>query len=166
MKVSLVALSIPVLAFAAGVGGTKIPNGTAVQVTVSENVSSKTAQEGAAVECKAADDVRLGEILVVQKDAPGKCRVISVEKEAGGGRGGMVEVQVDFVQGVDKNYLKVEDAKLTAENGQSKNPVHLTPAGLFKKGKPAVISKGQTASGYLVGGQEVQVANQSASAVQ
>lgn len=129
-----------------------VPDGTEVKVTVTEQISGKTAAEGDPLSLKVAEDVLINGKVVIAKDTIAKGIVTEAKKSGRMGKGGSLSIRVESTQLVDGQKVKLRAAKGGDGNDKTGTTVALTvlfgPIGLLKKGKDAVIKAGTVISAF------------------
>jgi hypothetical protein len=130
-----------------------LADGTPVVLRVLETVSSSDAWVGKQIAFEVADDVKLGETVVIAKGSPAFGAVTRVKMTEMMGESGALEFSLDYVRMVNG-----EEAKLSANAGgdaRSREGAVLTaaiivsPAFLFIYGKDKTIHKGSTITAYI-----------------
>ncbi len=123
-----------------------LARGTAVPLVIGSDVNSKTAEVGDKISLNLAEDLKVGDVVVVKKGAPAVATVTEVDKKGRGGVPGEVAFQVDSFQ-AGNTVVKLSGS--AAKEGQDKvgKAIGLMfvpgiPAGLFVHGKDAEIKQG------------------------
>lgn len=138
---------LPVCAFAqqntpapAAAGTVIVPESTRIPVSVTDKVSSATAQVGDIINIVAAEDVVINGYIVVAKGAGGQAEIASVERAHGNGGSGNLGIKMDWISAVDgeKIQLSATPRKASEEDrgGSSSTATILSyallgPLGLF-----------------------------------
>src|ERR1017187_3990812 len=130
-----------------------LPRGTAVPFVIASDVSSKTAEVGDKISLTLADDLKIGDVVVVKKGTPAVATVTEVDQTGMGGAPGEVFFQVDSLQ-AGSALVKLRGA--AAKEGQDKVGksiglmfVPVVPAGLFVHGKDAEIKHGAAFTAFV-----------------
>ena len=76
---------------------TVLPAKTPLILAFSDEVSSKTAVKNGEVRFKLAEDLRIGDAVVIPKDTPAIGEVVHVQKSGFGGRGGELILAVRYM---------------------------------------------------------------------
>jgi len=129
-----------------------VHDGDPVQLRVVKEVSSKTAKQGDPVMLELAEDIKVGDVVVARAGSRAMGEVIWVEKAGFLGKGGDLEVRLD--------YLKIGERKLRlrgtntqeAGAGRQAGAAILTVTigvGLFIRGKDMVLGQGSVIKAYL-----------------
>ena len=127
-------------------------DGTDVNLTFAQDLSSKTASEGDPVVLVLADDVKVGDVVVAKAGAKAFGEVTKAEKSGMMGKAGELNLRL--------NYLKVGDTKIKLRGTKGKegdsgttSAVVLTvlfgPIGLIKHGKNVEIKQGQALHAFV-----------------
>ena len=130
-----------------------LARGTAVPFVFASDVSSKTADVGDKISLTLADDLKIGDVVVVKKGTPAVATVTEVDQTGMGGAPGEVFFQVDSLQ-AGSALVKLRGA--AAKEGQDKVGkaigrmfVPVVPAGLFVHGKDAEIKHGAAFTAFV-----------------
>jgi translation elongation factor P/translation initiation factor 5A len=130
-----------------------LARGTAVPFVFVSDVSSKTADVGDKISLSLAEDLKVGDVIVVKKGTPAVATVTEVDKTGRGGAPGDVFFQVDSLQAGNVR-IKVHGA--AAKEGQDKVGkalglmfVPVVPAGLIVRGKDAEIKQGASFTAFV-----------------
>jgi hypothetical protein len=130
-----------------------LARGTAVPFVFAGDVSSKTADVGDKIPLTLAEDLKVGEVVVVKKGTLAVATVTEVDNTGMGGAPGEVFFQVDSLQ-ADSVLIKLHGG--AAKEGQDKVGkamglmfVPVVPAGLFVHGKDAEIKQGASFTAFV-----------------
>ncbi len=126
--------------------------GTDVNLTFAQDLSSKTSSEGDPITFILADDLKVGDTVVAKAGAKAVGEVTRAEKSGMMGKAGELNMRL--------NYLKVGDTKIHLRGTKGKEgasgttgAVVLTvlfgPIGLIKHGKNVEIKQGQTFHAFV-----------------
>ena len=131
-----------------------VKGGTPVDVSLTENVSSRDVSQGTAVPVTVVRNVDLDGMVVIPKGATGQATLTKVEGAGGNGSGGKIEFVVNWVYSEDGGKVELSDNANASDNADRKGEAstyaiagYLTFGllGLFSHnmahGKDAVISK-------------------------
>jgi hypothetical protein len=138
-----------------------LADGTPVVLHILETVSSADAFVGKQIAFEVADDVKLGETVVIAKGSPAFGTVTRVKMSEMMGESGAMEFSLDYVRMVNG-----EEAKLSAfaggEGGSRTGAVItaailVSPAFLFIYGKDKKVRKGATITAYIRGDVKVKI---------
>jgi hypothetical protein len=142
----------------------KVPvsDGIAVEVELTQNVSSEELKEGDPVAFKVIRPVEINGVTVIKKDATARGHVVKVKKAGRWGKQGKLDWAMNDAISVDGTKIPLRFTQ--AARGDSKGgtvavaavatTVLLGPVGLLwglKKGKPAVIPAGNKYTVYVDG---------------
>lgn len=129
-----------------------LPEGTDVPLQFDEDISSKTAAEGDEVEFVLAEDVKVGDVVVIKAGAKAEGEVTNAQKAGMMGKAGQLNVRL--------NYLKVGGVKVRIRGTKGKEgesgttgaivlTVLFGPIGLIKHGKDIDIKRGTALKAYV-----------------
>lgn len=131
-----------------------VKGGTAVDVSLAQDVSSRDVSQGTTVPVVVVRNVDLDGMVVIPKGAAGQASLTKVEGAGGNGSGGKIEFVVNWVYSEDGGKVELSDNANASENADRKGEAstyaiagYLTFGllGLFSHnmahGKDAVISK-------------------------
>jgi hypothetical protein len=74
-----------------------LPAKTPLILAFADEVSSKTALKNAEIRFVVAEDLRIGDVLVIPKDTPAMGEVVHVQKSGFGGRGGELILAARYI---------------------------------------------------------------------
>jgi hypothetical protein len=135
-----------------GNGGCLLREGDEVSLKFANDISSKTAAEGDTVEFVLGDDLKVGDTIVVQKDAHAVATVTNVRKAGMMGKPGELNVQLRFLVAGD-NRIRIRGNKGREGESKTGTAVALTvlfgPIGLIKHGKNIDIPAGTPLIAYV-----------------
>lgn len=130
-----------------------LARGTAVPLVFASGVSSKTADVGDKITLTLAEDLKVGDVIVVKKGTPAVATVTEVDKTGMGGAPGEVFFQADSLQ-TGSTLIKLRGA--AAKEGQDKVGkavglmfVPVVPVGVFVHGKEAEIKQGASFTAFV-----------------
>ena len=132
--------------------GCLLREGTEVTLKFVNDITSKTAKEGDPVEFVLADDVKVGDSVVIKKDAHATATVSNAKKAGMMGKPGELNVTLNYLDAAD-NHIRLRGTK--GREGESKTgaTVALTvifgPIGLIKHGKNVQIPAGTPLTAYI-----------------
>jgi hypothetical protein len=126
--------------------------GEDVNLTFSQDLSSKTSSEGDSVALTLVDDLKVGNVVVAKAGAHAVGEVTKAEKSGMMGKAGELNLRLD--------YIKVGDTKIRLRGTKGKEgasgvtgAVVLTvlfgPIGLIKHGKNVEIKQGQAIKAFV-----------------
>lgn len=140
----------------------KVPDGEKIRLVLMEEVSSATAQEGDRVNLTVAEDLKVGEDIIIAKGAPAVGKISSAKKKGMLGQGGKFTMSLDQVKCVDGQNVRLRAT--AARQGDDKIGktvaigVLAGPFALLVKGKDVTSPKGTEYTGYLDETKEIVVA--------
>ena len=155
-----------------------VPGGTTVVVSLTEPISSSTANVGDQVALVVKKEVDVNGMAVVDAGANGHATVTSVTRAGGNGSGGKIAMSVDWVYSVDGGKIPLSQTNHNSENGDNKGAAStatllswalLGPIGFFAhnfvRGHDVTIGTGKTFTVFVdhdVHVASTQVASQNA----
>ncbi len=126
---------------------------TVVPFVIASDVNSRTAEVGDKISLTLAEDLKVGDVVVVKKGTPAVATVTEVDKTGMGGAPGEVFFQVDSLQ-AGSVLIKLRGA--AAKEGQDKVGkamglmfVPVVPVGVFVHGKDAEIKQGASFTAFV-----------------
>lgn len=142
--------------------GTKVPDGTEIEIELQNTLSGQEAKIGDTVDFTVVRAVQVNGVTIFERDAPARAKITTSKKAGRWGKAGKLEWAMQDVQAVDGNRVPARFTK--RELGDSKGgtvavaavatTVLLGPVGLLwglKKGKPAIIPAGNRYSVFVHG---------------
>jgi hypothetical protein len=167
MKKAIAIAILALFTFTASAQTISLPDNTAVNITLSDTLSSATAEVGDRVRFTVEQDVLVGNDVVIKAGTLALGHITLAEHKKWAGRGGKLALQVDSTTGVDGRKIDLSASPI-ARNGASHvagmtTGIVITSfftfggASLFllMHGKDIVIAAGKTATAYTVGNQQV-----------
>jgi hypothetical protein len=134
-----------------------LPGGTTVVVSLTEPLSSATADVGDQIAIVVKKAVVIDGLLYIAEGANGHATVTSADHSAGNGSGGKLAIAMDWVYAADGGKVKLSQTNHASETGDTKGAsstatiatyLLLGPLGLFAHnfvhGKDVTISPKQT----------------------
>jgi len=127
-----------------------LKEGTDVPLVFATAISSKTAVDDDTVNLTLAEDLKIGDVVVVKKGAPA---VVTNAKKAGMmGRGGELSIRLEYLKS-DSQRLHLRGNKGKEGEGRVGATVALTvlfgPIGLIKHGKNVEIAEGTPLTAFV-----------------
>jgi PEGA domain-containing protein len=149
--------------------GSVLEEGTPVKLRMGRTVSSADARVGDTVDLEVLEEVRVGNVVVVQKGAMAIATVTTAQTKKSMGRGGKIDINIDYVKLVDgeKAALRaVKDMKGGGHQGAMTGAMVATslvffpaaPLFLFIHGKDISIPKGTEVTAYVNGNMTLDLA--------
>lgn len=140
----------------------KVPDGTEIEIQLTNTLSGKTAKVGDVVDFTVLRPVEVNGVTIIDRNASGRARVSTAKKSGRWGRAGKLEWVMQDVQSIDGTRVPARFTK--RELGDSKGgtvavaavatTVLLGPLGLLwglKKGQQAIIPAGNRYSVFVHG---------------
>lgn len=132
----------------------KIPDGTIVSVTITEALSSEKSHQNDPVHGKLAEDIKVGDVIVLAKGAQVIGHVTEAEPKGRWGHSGSLAYSLDYAKAVDGSNVRLR-ANSSQGGEQSKAALMLGLSGAFKHGKSIDVAKGTSLNAYVDGDHEV-----------
>jgi len=132
----------------------QIPDGIKIRVRLEQTLSSATAEEGQSVSLSVADQVRVGNAIVIPQGSSATGTVTQTEAKRRMGRSGKLDFSIDRVRAVDGQWIAVRYTVNKKAGGNRMLATGVTtgimaaafwpaaPFFLMMKGKEASIPKG------------------------
>ncbi|MEK7154131.1 MAG: hypothetical protein AAB792_01075 [Patescibacteria group bacterium] len=139
----------------------KVPDGEKIRLILMQDLSSATANEGDRVDLSVAEDVKVGEDVIIAKGAMAEGRVAEVKKKRMLGQGGKLLMSIERVRAVDGQNLRLR--AISGREGDDKLGktvvvgVLAGPFALLVKGKDVQSPRGTEYTAYLDESKEVVV---------
>ncbi|MGA7919550.1 MAG: SH3 domain-containing protein [Candidatus Acidiferrales bacterium] len=138
----------------------KIPDGTAVEVELTANISSETSQAGAIVPMTVVHDVIIDGLVVIERGAEARARVLTVKPAGSRGRPGEVSWSMQDVTAIDGERIPASFGSRQTGTNDAATFSGEAPASFdFHKGKPAIMAAGQHSQAVIHGGETVKISN-------
>lgn len=134
----------------------KVPDGTILKLTITEALSSEKNHVNDAVHFESAEDVKIGDTVVIAKGAAGIGHVTAAEPKGKWGKGGKLDYSLDYIKAVDGSNVRLR-ATSSQSAGSSTGALMLGLSGAFKHGKGVAVAKDSPMSAYADGDHEVDV---------
>jgi len=139
-----------------------LEDGTPVKLRTGRTVSSADAHVGDIVDFEVTQDVQVGGFLVITRGSGASGRIVKVQGRRRMGRGGTVNIQLEFVQLADGRKAALRSVKQVRGGGHATamtvgmaatSLVFLpaAPALLFIRGQDSRILKGTEVTAYVAG---------------
>jgi hypothetical protein len=145
---------VPVAATAATPASERVvlKEGTEVPLIFSADLNSKTAVDDDTVNMTLADDLKIGDVVVVKKGAPAVATVTNAHKAGMMGKPGELSIRLEYLKSDDQR-LRLRGNKGKEGEGKVGATVALTvifgPIGLIKHGKNVDIPQGTPFTAYV-----------------
>jgi len=167
MKKLITIATLVLCTLAASAQNVTLPDNTEVGVTLSDTLSSATAEVGDRVRFTVSQDVKVGDVVVIKAGALALGHITLAEHKKWAGRSGKLALQLDSTTGVDGHRIDLTATPI-ARNGASHVGAMTTGiiitsfftfggASLFllMHGMDIVIQAGKSATAFTVGNQLV-----------
>lgn len=140
----------------------KVPDGTLFEIETRATVSSEEIEEGSVVDFAVVQPVQVNGIVVIERGASARARVIEAKKAGHWGRAGKISWTMQDVVAVDGSRIPSRFTK-EAEGGGSSGKVAgavvataivfwpAAPLWGLKKGKPAILPAGKRFNVFVHG---------------
>lgn len=129
-----------------------LKEGTEVPLVFSADLNSKTAVDDDTVNMTLADDLKVGDVVVLRKGAPAVATVTNAHKAGMMGKPGELSIRLEYVKSDDQR-LRLRGNKGKEGEGKVGATVALTvlfgPIGLIKHGKNVDIPAGTPLTAYV-----------------
>jgi hypothetical protein len=135
------------------IGAIKTPDGEKVRLTLSDDISSATANQGDRVNFTVAEDLKVGDVVIIAKGSSAAGTITEAKKKGMLGQGGKLLMSINQVKAVDG-----QNVRLRATSGREGDEklgktvaiaVLAGPFALLVKGKDTVAAKGTEYTAYI-----------------
>jgi hypothetical protein len=146
----------------------KIPDGTALRLSLTQDLSSATNAVDDPVHFEVVEDVKVAGVIAFPMHSTAVGHIVEVEPRRRMGRAGKLNFTVDHVKAPDGSNLRLRAS--SARKGEDKTgtviigAVVLSPLFLIMRGKDITIPKGTEITAYIDGDREFALATQPAEA--
>jgi hypothetical protein len=147
----------------------KVPDGTALRLSLTQELSSATNAVDDPVHFEVLEDVKVAGVVAFPVGSTAVGHVVEVEPRRRMGRAGKLNFTVDHVKAPDGSNLRLRAS--STRKGEDKTgtviigSVVLSPLFLIMRGKDITISKGTEITAYIDGDREFALAAPSVEAV-
>jgi hypothetical protein len=129
-----------------------LKEGTDVPLVFAAAITSKTAVDDDTVNLTLAEDLKVGDVVVVKKGAPAVATVTNAKKAGMMGKGGELSIRLEYLKS-DIQRLHLRGNKGKEGEGRVGTTVALTvlfgPIGLIKHGKNVEIAEGTPLTAFV-----------------
>ncbi len=129
-----------------------LKEGSDVKLKFAQELSSKTASEGDAVNFVLAEDLMVGNVIVARAGAKAVGTVTNARKAGMMGKGGELNVRLEHMK-VGDTKVRLRGSKGKEGDSKTGTAVALTvlfgPIGLIKHGKEIVVKEGAPLAAYV-----------------
>lgn len=136
----------------------KLQDGTVIRLVFAEPVSSETAKANDIVRLGVAEDVKVNDEIAIAKGAAAAGHVISAEPRGRLGRGGKLELGLDYAKAVDGSNVRLRGGSKQGDNRAITPAMALGVGSLFIKGKEVAFAKGAAMNAFIDGDKEISTA--------
>jgi hypothetical protein len=137
----------------------KVPDATAVRLSLMEPLNSATNHEGDPVRFEVIEDIKVGDVVAIPKGATAVGHVVDVEPRKRMGRAGKLNFALDHVKAPDGSNVRLRAS--ATRKGEDKTgtviigSVLLSPLFLIMRGKDVQIPTGTEIPAYVDGDRDV-----------
>lgn len=137
----------------------KIPDATALRLSLMEPLSSATNNVDDPVRFEVTEDVKVGDLVAIPKGATAVGHVVDVEPKRRMGRAGKLNFALDHVKAPDGSNIRLRAA--SNRKGDDKTgtvivgTVLLSPLFLIMRGKDIELARGTAINAYVDGDREI-----------
>jgi|SRR5690348_3938469 len=135
----------------------KLQDGTVVHVVFAQELSSEKNHPEDPVPCEIAENVKVGDAIVIAKGTPAVGKVSQAEKRGGWGKSGTLVFSIDYVKAIDGSNVRLRGGSAQGGKQFSAGAAVMGLSGGFKKGKAIVVNKGSAMDVYVDGNHDVTV---------
>src|SRR5262249_31014647 len=137
----------------------RIPDATALRLSLSEPLSSATNEVDDPVRFEVTEDVKVGDFVAIPKGATAVWHVGEVETKRRLWRAGKLNFSIDHVKAVDVTSVRLRASSTRKGDDKSGTvivgTVLLSPLFLIMRGKDINIAKGTAIVAYVDGDREI-----------
>lgn len=131
----------------------KTPDGEKIRLVLMEDISSATANQGDRVNFTVADDVKVGDTIIIAKGATAAGTITEAKKKGMLGRGGKLTMTMDQVKAVDGQNIRLRATSGREGDDKTGKTVAVAvlagPFALLVKGKDIAAAKGTEYAAYI-----------------
>lgn len=131
----------------------KLADGEKVRLVLMEDISSSTANQGDRVSLSAAEDLKVGEVILIAKGATAIGTIAEAKKKGMLGRGGKLTMAMEYVKAVDGQNVRLRASAGREGDDKVGKTVAVAvlagPFALLVKGKDVVSPKGTEYTAYV-----------------
>lgn len=129
-----------------------LKEGTEVSLVFASDLSSKTAFDGDPVNMTLAEDIKVGDVIVVKKGAVALATVSNAHRSGALGKPGELSIRLEYLKSDDRR-IRLRGSKGNEGEGKVGATVALTvlfgPIGLIKHGKNVEIKAGTPLTAFV-----------------
>ncbi len=138
-----------------------IPDGTELMAVLQDELSSKTATEGDAVNFKLEEDLKIDGRVVIAKDTLIKGTIANAQQAGRMGKGGKLGIRIESTTTIDGQKIRLRASKGNEGGDKVGTVIALSVFfglfGLLKRGKNATIKAGTKIKAYTDEAKTVKV---------
>jgi PEGA domain len=149
-------------ATSSGSGKFALDDGTPIKLRLNRNLSSADATTGETIDFEALEELKIGDVLVIPKGSIALGTVTKAEHKKNMGRGGKLDVEIDYIKLADGEKAALRAVKETSGGGHTgamagamvATSLVVWPAAplfLLMHGKDTTIPKGTEITAYING---------------
>jgi hypothetical protein len=130
----------------------KLPDGEKLRLVLAEDISSATANVGDRINFKVAEDLKVGDTVVISKGASAVGSITEAKKKGMLGRGGKLNMLMEYVKAVDNQNVRIR-ATISREGDDKTGKavavfILAGPFVFLVKGKDVVVHSGAEYPAY------------------
>jgi hypothetical protein len=142
----------------------KLPDGEKLRLVLAEDISSATASVGDRINFKVAEDLKVGDTVVISKGASAVGSITEAKKKGMLGRGGKLNMQMEYVKAADNQNVRIRaTVSREGDDKTGKAVAVFILAGPFVflvKGKDIVVHSGAEYPAYTDESKDIIVSGQ------
>lgn len=127
-----------------------LADGTPLKLQMNSSTQLSSIRIGESLELEVAEDVRVGDVVVVAKGSVGQGEVTNLRSGAGSGRGGWIDLSLESVTLADGERIPIRTLKVKPVRDQQALVVS-------SSGQDASITQGTNLTAYVDGNQQVDL---------
>ena len=135
------------------IGGVKTPDGEKVRLILSDDISSASANRGDRVNFTVAEDLKVGDVVIIAKGSTAAGTITEAKKKGMLGQGGKLLMSMDQVKAVDGQNIRLRATSGREGDEKLGKTVAIAvlagPFALLVKGKDTVATKGTEYTAYI-----------------
>ena len=136
-------------------------NGTPLQLSLFQTVSSETATVGQRVTFKLSYDVKVGGKIVLPAGTNAMGEIVDVESKGMIGKPGTLSIQLKSIQAIDGTTIPLSASKVVKGKDKQTTAIIVTLLlcifGLMMKGEDASLQSGSIIEAYTIGDVDIEI---------
>jgi len=136
-------------------------NGTPLQLSLFQTISSETATVGQRVTFKLSHDVKVKGKILIPAGANATGEIVDVESKGMIGKPGTLSIQIKSIQAVDGSNIPLSASKVVKGKDKSGTAIIVTLIlcifGLMMTGDDASLQNGSVIEAYTIGDVEIEI---------